>query len=205
MACCCGSMACSLCSCCTNGKSSTLTRIMYAVMLLVGTIIACITLAPGLQDFLRKVPFCSESQSIAQSVGMGSIDCQAVVGYMAVYRICFGMAAFFLIMAFMMIGVKSSRDNRSAIQNGYVCNRSEALLVNLTTINSITCSRLFAFVQVLTTDRILWHTLVILVTLLLLLFSNHWHNIFNLVNFYAKGFPGYSQMSSCFPVSSYQK
>lgn len=49
---------------------------------------------------------------------MGSIDCQAVVGYMAVYRICFGMAAFFLIMAFMMIGVKSSRDNRSAIQNG---------------------------------------------------------------------------------------
>lgn len=117
MACCCGSMACSLCSCCTNGKSSTLTRIMYAVMLLVGTIVACITLAPGLQDFLRKVPFCTESQSITQSV-VGSIDCQAVVGYMAVYRICFGMAMFFLIMAFMMIGVKSSRDNRSAIQNG---------------------------------------------------------------------------------------
>jgi Serine incorporator (Serinc). len=112
-------MACSLCSCCTNGKSSTLTRIMYAVMLLVGTIIACITLAPGLQDFLRKVPFCSESQSIAQSMGVvGSIDCQAVVGYMAVYRICFGMGVFFLIMALMMIGVKSSRDNRAAIQNG---------------------------------------------------------------------------------------
>lgn len=86
-------------------------------MLLVGTIVACITLAPGLQDFLRKVPFCTESQSITQSV-VGSIDCQAVVGYMAVYRICFGMAMFFLIMAFMMIGVKSSRDNRSAIQNG---------------------------------------------------------------------------------------
>ncbi|KAL1449993.1 hypothetical protein WDU94_002456 [Cyamophila willieti] len=119
MACCCGSMACSLCSCCTNGKSSTLTRIMYAVMLLVGTIIACITLAPGLQDFLRKVPFCDKSDTIASSLGYnGSIDCKAVVGYMAVYRICFGMAMFFLLMALMMIGVKSSRDNRAPIQNG---------------------------------------------------------------------------------------
>uniref|UniRef100_A0A8D8QAC4 Serine incorporator 1 n=2 Tax=Cacopsylla melanoneura TaxID=428564 RepID=A0A8D8QAC4_9HEMI len=117
MACCCGSMACSLCSCCTNGKSSTLTRIMYAVMLLVGTIVACITLAPGLQNFLRKVPFCSESDSIANTLGY-NVDCQAVVGYMAVYRICFGMAMFFLLMALMMIGVKSSRDNRAAIQNG---------------------------------------------------------------------------------------
>lgn len=117
MACCCGSMACSLCSCCTNGKSSTLTRIMYAVMLLVGTIVACITLAPGLQNFLRKVPFCTESESMAQSI-TGSIDCQAVVGYMAVYRICFGMAMFFFLMAIIMIGVKSSRDNRAAIQNG---------------------------------------------------------------------------------------
>jgi len=30
---------------------------MYAVMLLLGTIAACVTLSPGLQDVLRKVSY----------------------------------------------------------------------------------------------------------------------------------------------------
>lgn len=86
-------------------------------MLLLGTIAACIMLSPGLQDLLRKVPFCSNSTSgyIPTSV---AINCDQAVGYLAVYRICFILTCFFALMAVMMIGVKSSRDPRSGIQNG---------------------------------------------------------------------------------------
>ncbi|XP_039295797.1 probable serine incorporator [Nilaparvata lugens] len=56
LACCCGSAACSLCCAgCPSCRNSTSTRIMYAVMLLIGTIVGCIFLAPGLQNELKKV------------------------------------------------------------------------------------------------------------------------------------------------------
>lgn len=49
-----------------------------------------------------------------------TIDCQSAVGYLAVYRLCFALAAFFFIMSIIMIGVKSSQDKRAGIQNGLV-------------------------------------------------------------------------------------
>lgn len=45
--------------------------------------------------------------------------CDSVVGYLAVYRICFAMAAFFFFFCLIMYGVKSSKDPRSGIQNGF--------------------------------------------------------------------------------------
>lgn len=42
-----------------------------------------------------------------------------IVGYLAVYRLCFAMSLFFFVMALLMVGVKSSKDPRAAIQNGY--------------------------------------------------------------------------------------
>ncbi|CAG9766024.1 unnamed protein product [Ceutorhynchus assimilis] len=119
LACCCGSAACSLCcSACPSCKNSTSSRIMYALMLLLGTIAACITLAPGLQDELKKVPFCKNSTSVGEAV-LPSFDCDKAVGYLAVYRICFVLTCFFVLFALMMIGVKSSRDARAGIQNGF--------------------------------------------------------------------------------------
>lgn len=119
LACCCGSTACSLCcSACPSCRNSTSSRIMYALMLMIATIAACITLSPGLHDVLKKVPFCKNGTGsyLPNSV---SFDCENVVGYLAVYRICFILTLFFFLFALIMIGVKSSRDPRGGIQNGF--------------------------------------------------------------------------------------
>ncbi|KAK9879794.1 hypothetical protein WA026_006854 [Henosepilachna vigintioctopunctata] len=119
---CCGSAACSLCcAACPTCRNSTSSRLMYALMLLVGTIVACIMLSPGLEDFLSKVPFCKGSgqQKTWDSVTKLTYDCNGIVGYLAVYRVCFALCLFFLFMALIMIGVKTSRDPRAGIQNGF--------------------------------------------------------------------------------------
>jgi len=100
---------------------------MYAIMLLLGTVVACIMLSPGLESSLEKVPFCKGSETetslIDQALNSASdkvtIDCTGIVGYLAVYRLCFAMSLFFFVMALMMIGVKSSNDPRAGIQNGF--------------------------------------------------------------------------------------
>ncbi|XP_029035625.2 probable serine incorporator isoform X3 [Osmia bicornis bicornis] len=118
LACLCGSTACSFCcSQCPSCRNSTSTRIMYALLLMLGTIAACITLAPGLQNALKKVPFCSNSTNYITSTF--TVDCESAVGYLAVYRICFIIALYFFLMSVMMIRVRSSKDPRAPIQNGF--------------------------------------------------------------------------------------
>jgi len=46
------------------------------------------------------------------------LDCKNVVGYLAVYRVCFALCAFFFFFMLLMIKVQSSKDPRSKIQNG---------------------------------------------------------------------------------------
>ncbi|XP_015182366.1 PREDICTED: probable serine incorporator isoform X2 [Polistes dominula] len=118
LACLCGSTACSFCcSQCPTCRNSTSTRIMYALLLMLGTIAACITMAPGLQDALKKVPFCANSTNYVPS--SFTVDCESAVGYLAVYRICFILALYFFMMSVMMIRVRSSKDPRAPIQNGF--------------------------------------------------------------------------------------
>ncbi|XP_071876881.1 serine incorporator TMS1 isoform X3 [Bombus fervidus] len=118
LACLCGSTACSFCcSQCPTCRNSTSTRIMYALLLMLGTIVACITLTPGLQDALKKVPFCTNSSNYVPS--KFTVDCESAVGYLAVYRICFIIALYFFLMSIMMIRVRSSKDPRAPIQNGF--------------------------------------------------------------------------------------
>jgi len=129
LACCFTSTACTAgCALCPSCKNSTGSRIMYGLLLLVTVVLACLMLAPGVQDWLTRVPFCEESKtpgaSILQTmgdVGMANvkIKCEDAVGYLAVYRICFIVTLFFLFMALIMIGVKSSRDPRAGLQNGF--------------------------------------------------------------------------------------
>ncbi|CDQ63394.1 unnamed protein product [Oncorhynchus mykiss] len=58
--------------------------------------------------------FCEDGAGIN-----GNINCTILVGYKAVYRVCFGMSMCFLAFALIMINVKNSRDPRSAIHNGF--------------------------------------------------------------------------------------
>lgn len=91
---------------------------MYGIMLFIGAILSGIALTPGLQDWLKGVPFCSNSSSVL-SYGVPTVDCSYAVGYLVVYRICFALVCFFALMAVMMLGAKSSKDSRAPIQNGF--------------------------------------------------------------------------------------
>nr|XP_023840504.1 LOW QUALITY PROTEIN: serine incorporator 1-like [Salvelinus alpinus] len=106
-------------ACCADvvpiSKNSHGNASLYAFILLLGTIIACIMLSPGVDEQLKKIPgFCEDGAGIN-----GNINCTILVGYKAVYRVCFGMSMCFLAFALIMINVKNSRDPRSAIHNGF--------------------------------------------------------------------------------------
>ncbi|XP_067645795.1 serine incorporator 1-like isoform X2 [Eurosta solidaginis] len=156
--CCTGTVASWCCNAGPICKNSTSSRFVYAFMLLVGTVLGAIALSPGLQDTLKKLPFCINSTSTVSAkalsytgslqvdreyalgymavyrlcfglacfftkalsyTGSLQVDCEYALGYMAVYRLCFGLACFFTLMALIMLGVKSSRDPRSHIQNEF--------------------------------------------------------------------------------------
>lgn len=47
------------------------------------------------------------------------VDCHQFVGYLAAYRVCTAVAAFFLLLTVVMICVRSSKDPRAYLQNGF--------------------------------------------------------------------------------------
>lgn len=47
------------------------------------------------------------------------VNCYQFVGYLAAYRVCMAVAAFFLILTAVMICVRSSKDPRAYLQNGF--------------------------------------------------------------------------------------
>ncbi|NXL66748.1 SERC1 protein, partial [Chordeiles acutipennis] len=118
--CLCGSAPCLLCRCCPSGNSSTITRLVYAFFLLLGVSVACVMLIPGMEEQLKKIPgFCDGGMGTTIPGVHGHVNCDVLVGYKAVYRVCFGMAMFFLLFSLLMIKVKSSNDPRAAVHNGF--------------------------------------------------------------------------------------
>ena len=74
---------------------------------------SAVMLSPGIREKLDKVPhFCNLAGKYTDS------GCDNIVGYLAVYRVCFAMACFFLILGVIMFKVSSSRDPRAKFQNG---------------------------------------------------------------------------------------
>ncbi|KAJ8359255.1 hypothetical protein SKAU_G00157800 [Synaphobranchus kaupii] len=118
--CLCSSATCLLCRCCPNSKNSTVTRLIYAFILLLGTVISCIMLSPGVDKQLQKIPwFCKGGAGSSIPQVYSGINCEIFVGYKAVYRVCFGMSLCFLFFALLMMNVKNSRDPRAAVHNGF--------------------------------------------------------------------------------------
>lgn len=92
------------------------------MLLLGGTIVACIMMAPGVGQQLEKIPgLCKGGDGLTALLpgDSGTVNCENYVGFAAVYRICFAMAGFFFVFTLLMIHVKTSKDPRAAVQNGF--------------------------------------------------------------------------------------
>ncbi|CAB1350930.1 unnamed protein product, partial [Coregonus sp. 'balchen'] len=102
--CLCGSAPCLLSGCCPSTYNSTVSRLAFSFLLLLGSLI------PG---------FCVGGTSIPIPGIENKMNCDVIVGYKSVYRMCFAMACFFFLFSIIMIRVRSSKDPRASLQNGF--------------------------------------------------------------------------------------
>lgn len=94
-----------------NGHSNSMaTRIAFAVILLVNSIISWLMLTPWALKKLENL-----------TLDYMSISCQGkqCYGFVAVQRVNFGLGLFHFILAVLLLNVRSSRDARAGLQNGY--------------------------------------------------------------------------------------
>ncbi|KAK2746782.1 hypothetical protein FQN57_002824 [Myotisia sp. PD_48] len=108
---CCGAATCSaICNACGKFNSSMATRIAYAFMLLINSILSWVMLTRWALNKLEHLTFdflpitCDEKQCF---------------GWVAVHRINFALGLFHIILAILLVGVQSSKDKRAGLQNGY--------------------------------------------------------------------------------------
>ncbi|XP_005392529.1 PREDICTED: serine incorporator 3 [Chinchilla lanigera] len=117
--CLCGSASCLVCGCCPK-KNSTVTRVIYAVIVLLGTFVSIIMRTESMETELKKIPgFCEGGFKIEVADLKADKDCAVMVGFKAVYRINFALAMFFFAFCVLMFNVKTSKDPRAAIHNGF--------------------------------------------------------------------------------------
>ena len=92
---------------------SMATRIAYAFILLVNSILSWIMLTPWAMKKLQHLTL------DYMTFDCGGEDHPQCYGFFAVQRINFALALFHFILAFLLVGVKSTKDGRAAVQNGY--------------------------------------------------------------------------------------
>lgn len=98
---------------------------MYALYFMLVTIICVIMMSPTVETLVQEhIPFYSE---ICKQLKAGE-NCSTLVGYSAVYKVCFGMACFFFIFSLFTIRVRSSTGCRAALHNGFWFYKFLALL-----------------------------------------------------------------------------
>ncbi len=86
------------------------TRIAYALLLLVNSIISWLLLT----DWAVK-----KLQHLTLDYMTISCNGKACYGFVAVHRVNFALGAFHALLAVLLLGVKSSKDGRAPIQNGF--------------------------------------------------------------------------------------
>ncbi|KJE97329.1 hypothetical protein CAOG_09056 [Capsaspora owczarzaki ATCC 30864] len=123
LACCVGRAACSLCCrvrCCpAKSNASTVTRLVYAFILLIGSIVSWVMLSDWASNELAKVPALVDSFVRAHCLTDGGCSLHSMAGVMGVYRVFFVLALFFALLAVLTFRVRSSKDPRAGIQNGW--------------------------------------------------------------------------------------
>ncbi|KAI5785084.1 serine incorporator/TMS membrane protein [Peziza echinospora] len=108
---CCGAAACSaLCSACGKCQNSIATRIAYAMIFLVNSIVSWVMLTPWA---IKKLEHLTLDYFPVTCLGA---QCY---GFVAVHRINFALGLFHFILALLLVGVNSSKHPRAALQNGY--------------------------------------------------------------------------------------
>ncbi|XP_037106795.1 serine incorporator 1 isoform X1 [Syngnathus acus] len=101
-------------------RNSIVTRIIYAWILLLGTVVSCIMLSPGAEKLLRRIPgFCADGAGSPLPGIQADFNCDNFLGYKAVYRVCFGMSMWFIWFSILFVNVKNTRDPRAAVHNGF--------------------------------------------------------------------------------------
>nr|XP_040144203.1 serine incorporator 2 isoform X1 [Ictidomys tridecemlineatus] len=117
--CLCGTAPCLLCGCCPASRNSTVSRLVFTGFLFLGVLVSVVMLSPGVESQLHKLPWVCEEEAGNPMVPQGHINCGSLLGFRAVYRMCFSTTAFFFLFTLLMMCVRSSRDPRAAIQNGF--------------------------------------------------------------------------------------
>lgn len=106
-----GAATCSaVCSACGKCQNSIATRIAYALILLLNSILSWLTLTDWAVKKLQGV-----------LLDYVTIDCigKECFGFAAVHRVNFSLGCFHAILAVLLLGVNSSKDKRAPIQNGF--------------------------------------------------------------------------------------
>ena len=111
VACCFGSAACSCCcAACPSMKNSTSARLSYALLVIVGAVLSAIALIPGLGPAMQHLlPFVCSNVTIIGIYNYNQlINCNSIIGYFAVYRICFALTCFYFLFMCIMVKFKNS-------------------------------------------------------------------------------------------------
>lgn len=95
---------------------------MFSLFLILTSLLSAIALIPGVRKSLAEIPALCTPFKVAGVINTNvksGLDCDAITGFGAVYRLCFATTMFFLLFSLIMIRVLSSQDPRSKIQNGF--------------------------------------------------------------------------------------
>ena len=89
------------CGCCNGPVAS---RYIFTILYVLGVLFSCVLYVPEIRHSLSKSTyFCTTSSTIGNCLSTDPV-------YMAVYRICFAMATFYLLFAVILVCVDNTRD-----------------------------------------------------------------------------------------------
>ena len=106
--CCTTSTFTALCSSC----STKYPRFLFVLFLVLGTILSFLVLTPNMRSALDKLPYFCTAVTTEEM-------CDNLVGYGAVYRICFSLAIFYGAFSLLMLNTTSGKDFRVKFHNGF--------------------------------------------------------------------------------------